>query len=381
LSSKKLIIHNRVYLKRIKLFFGNAVGNLISAIIGGIFISLILNSGNVPVLDISIWFSFIVLFALITAYIEKSYAKEDLTIENGSKLVFKRAIPGSLIALTYGVTPFVFSSYLGVQEEMFLFIALSAMISIAIVGYSTMPYYYLLLNVLTMTPLTFYFFTFSDSIHIILALTAVIWQILVLSKGWMVSKSAIHAIVLNEQLQDEIRHHEQTKEKLHQLATHDILTGVPNRRLLMENLESMFALARRNNKKIIIMFLDLDGFKNINDSFGHESGDYLLKEVASRLKLHIRQSDILARMGGDEFILGFMDSDNIDILATRIIDSISEPVLFPNSYKVQVGVSIGVSVFPKDGNTPEDLIRVSDDRMYKSKANGKNRYTVGDELL
>ena len=147
----------------------------------------------------------------------------------------------------------------------------------------------------------------------------------------------------------------------------------------MENLESMFALARRNNKKIIIMFIDLDGFKDVNDNYGHEAGDFLLKEVSSRLKLYIRKSDTLARMGGDEFILGFTESDDVKTLATRIINSISEPILLPGSNRVQVGASIGVSMFPIDGETPEDLIRISDNRMYISKSNGKNRYTFSDK--
>ena len=317
---EQLTIQSRVYLERVQLFFGNAIGNLISAVIGGVFIALIVNSAGAPLSHIAIWFCFIVFFAILTASIEKSYTNQELTIQNASAWVYKRSISGALIGLMYGIVPFVFSQYLGVQEEMFLFIVLSAMISIALVGYSIMPFYYILLNLLTMVPLTLYFLTYSDSTHIILAITAIIWQFLVLSKGWKVSKSSINAIALNEQLQDEIKHHKETKEKLHQLATHDMLTGIPNRRLLMENLESMFSLARRNEKKVIIMFIDLDGFKAVNDSYGHEAGDFLLIEVSVRLKSLIRKSDTLARIGGDEFILGFTESDDIDTLANRIIN-------------------------------------------------------------
>ncbi len=375
METQQLTIENKVYLERVRLFFGNTIGNLISAVVGGIFISLILNSADVPINYILIWFTCLIFFALLTGYVEKSYSNDKLTIENASKWVYMRSASGSIIALMYGLSPLLFSQYFGVQEEMFLFIVLSAMITIAIVGYSIMPYYYILLNMLTMTPLTFYFLSYNDSIHIILTLTAIIWQFLVLSKGWLVSKSTINAIRLNEQLQSEIKHHEQTKEKLQHLATHDILTAIPNRRLLMENLESMLALARRNNENIILMFIDLDGFKDINDNYGHEAGDFLLKEVAERLKYHIRKSDTLARMGGDEFVLGFMQSSDIDILANRIIKSISTPITLPSGNKVEIGASIGISLFPDDGDTPETLIRVSDDRMYISKLKGKNRYT------
>jgi diguanylate cyclase (GGDEF)-like protein len=378
LPSNQLSIQDRVYLERVRLFFGNAIGNMISAIIGAVFIALILHSANVPLSYISVWFSFIVFFTLVTGYVEKSYANQELTTQNGSKWVYIRSLSGGLIALMYGISPFLFSQYLGMQEEMFLFIVLSAMVSIGLVGYSIMPYYYILLNLLTMTPLTFYFLYFADTTHNILALTATIWQLLVLSKGWKVSKSAINAIVLNEQLQDEIKHHEQTKEKLQQLASHDILTGIPNRSLLMENLESMVALARKNSQKIIIMFIDLDGFKDINDRHGHDAGDVLLKEIALRLKSQMRKTDTLARMGGDEFILGFMQSDEITILAERVINAIAEPILLPDRDLVQVGGSIGISVFPDDGDLIEDLIKISDNRMYISKAREKNKYTFSN---
>lgn len=379
MHSKALTIQDRVYLERVKLFFGHAVGNLISAVVGGAFIALILEAGGVSWSSIVVWFSFVVLFAIVTGIVEKQYSNATLSTENAAKWVTIRSFSGALIALMYGLSPFVFSQYLGVQEEMFLFIVLSAMVSIALVGYTIMPFYYTLLNFLTLTPLTIYFLLYSDSIHIILATTAVIWQFFVISKGWMVSKSSINAIVLNEQLQDEIKYHKETKEKLHELATHDILTGVPNRRLLMENLESMFALAHRNEQKIIIMFIDLDGFKVVNDNYGHEAGDFVLQEIASRLKLHIRKSDTLARMGGDEFVLGFGELDDINMLAERIISSISEQVILPSGKSVEVGASIGVAFFPDDGETPEDVIRVADARMYRSKIKGKNRYTITDD--
>lgn len=373
-----LTIENRVYLERVKLFFGNAVGNLTSAVMGGLLIALVLNSSNVPLNEIVIWFSFVLLFAITTGYIEKRYSPQKLNIQDASRWVYIRSASGSLIALMYGLSPFIFSQYLGVQEEMFLFIILSAMVSVAVVGYSVMPLYYTLLNLFTLTPLTLYFFLHSDFIHIILAITAILWQLLVVFKGWKVSKSSVNAIRLNQKLHDEIYQHEKTKEKLQLLATHDALTGIPNRILLMENLESMFSLACRHKKQILVMFIDLDGFKNVNDNYGHEAGDFVLKEVSARIKKYIRKSDTFARIGGDEFVLAFLESDDIDYLANRIINSISEEIILLDGSSIKIGSSIGISLFPNDGHTPEDLIRVSDHRMYISKANGKNRYTYTD---
>lgn len=369
-------IKERVYLTRVKLFFGNSAKNLISVIIGGTFISLILHSAGVPLNSIFLWFFLLILFALVTGYIENRYKKTQLSIDNAAKWVYLRSFSGAMIALMYGLTPFLFSQYIGIQEEMFLFIALSTMVSIAIVGYSIMPYYFILLSLLTVTPIMFYFFFFgTDTLHLILAATAFMWQVLVLSKAWLVSQSAINAIYLNEKLQDEIKNHEATKEKLQELATHDSLTALPNRLLMMENLTLMIALAKRNKQKIIVMFLNLDGFKEINDIHGHEVGDFVLKEVALRLKSLTRSSDTLARIGGDEFVLAFMRSDNIEILAQRIIDTLSLAIVLLDSSEVSIGVSIGISILEDDAQTPQELIRIADDRMYISKANGKNRYT------
>ncbi len=381
MESKLHTIENRIYLERVRLFFGNAIGNIASAIVGAIFIALVLKSANAVHLEILVWFSFIIFFSIITVYIEKLFRNELLTINNVSKWYYTRIIPSSLISLMYGLTPFLFSSYLGVQEELFIFIILSAMVSVAIVGYTTMPYYYILLNGLTMIPLTIYFLSFSDSIHNILAVTAIIWQYLVISKGWKVSRLAIDAITITEQLHDEIEHHKKTKEKLHQLATHDALTGLPNRRLLMDNLDAMTSLARRHHKEVITMFIDLDGFKNVNDMHGHEAGDYVLRKVSQRLKLQTRESDILARLGGDEFILSCIDIDdkrqNVDMWVKRILNSLSKPIILPNGHTVQIGTSIGIAKFPHDGDSPADLLRISDANMYiaKSKGGGKFIYT------
>jgi len=133
-SKPETAIENRVYFKRVSLFFGNAVGNVSSAIIGALFMAFVLKSAKVLVSEILIWFAFIILFSVITVYIEKHIKKIQLTINNASKWLYIRTVPSSLIGLMYGLTPFLFSHYLGVQEEMFIFIILSALVSVAIVG-------------------------------------------------------------------------------------------------------------------------------------------------------------------------------------------------------------------------------------------------------
>jgi len=378
MNVEKLSVEERVYVERVRLFFGSAIGNVLSAVVGGIFVSLVLMSANVVLWKILTWLGFVIFFALITIYIEKRFTNDTLCIHNASRRLLIRTSASILIAITYGLAPFLFSSYLGIQEEMFLFIILSAMVSVAIVGYTTMPRYYMLLSATTMTPLTIYYLSHFDSMHLILAMIAAIWQYMVLSKAWKVSKLAIESLTLHEQLQDELEHHKKTKEQLHQLATHDILTELPNRRLLMQNLETMLSLAKRQGQKVFVLFLDLDGFKEVNDMYGHEAGDYVLVEISNRLNLHTRDSDTLARLGGDEFVLGFLEQNtkkiSMDILAQRIIDSIIEPIVLPSGDMVRVCVSIGIAQFPGCGETPEELMKAADGSMYVAKSNGGSAF-------
>jgi len=159
-------------------------------------------------------------------------------------------------------------------------------------------------------------------------------------------------------------------ESLKHLAFYDALTDLPNRTLLMERLGQKIISSTRKKNKIAVLFLDLDGFKLINDSFGHNVGDELLKVIASRLLALLRQSDIVARLGGDEFIF-VVDNpkkkEEIVHLAERIIEAIKKPIEVDTN-SLQIGSSIGVAVFPEDGATCIELIEKADLAMYQSKA-------------
>ena len=165
-------------------------------------------------------------------------------------------------------------------------------------------------------------------------------------------------------------------EYLKHLAFHDALTDLPNRSLLMELLDHQIAIAKREHTGLAILFLDLDGFKSVNDTFGHEVGDNLLKVVAHRLLALMRESDTVARLGGDEFVVK-LDSrasrEEIAQVARRAIAAINEPVAFGGQL-AQVGASIGVAIFPADGRTPVELISNADSALYTAKAEGKNTF-------
>lgn len=168
----------------------------------------------------------------------------------------------------------------------------------------------------------------------------------------------------------------QTEERIWRLAHSDSLTGLPNRPLFYERLSQSVAMARRHDKKLALLFLDLDGFKQVNDKFGHDTGDELLQEVAERLRQHIRGEDIVARTGGDEFIFILNDishAGNAAIVANKIIRSLTEPFVMHGNTCL-IGGSIGISIFPDDSDEMETLVTQSDNAMYKAKENGKNNY-------
>lgn len=165
-------------------------------------------------------------------------------------------------------------------------------------------------------------------------------------------------------------------------ALHDPLTGLPNRNLFNERVNSILPLAKRNGKMCAVMFLDLDGFKEINDKFGHEAGDLMLKSVAKRLKGLLRSSDTLARLGGDEFLLLFPDINSpgdVVSIATKIKND------FTQAYSVlgkdiHITASMGISLYPEDGNNARTLIRKADLAMYSVKRQGKNGFLFWSDL-
>lgn len=163
-------------------------------------------------------------------------------------------------------------------------------------------------------------------------------------------------------------------EQIKHLAFHDALTDLPNRTLLMDRIDQKLLSARREKSQFALMFLDLDGFKRVNDQLGHHVGDDLLKNVALRLLALVRKSDTVARVGGDEFIFILnspQGKDDITDVANRIVSSISEPIEICEGAP-QIGVSVGIAMFPEDGDTATDLIQRADTAMYAAKSLGKN---------
>lgn len=173
-----------------------------------------------------------------------------------------------------------------------------------------------------------------------------------------------------------IEHNLENFEKAH----HDTLTGLANRRLLMDFLTKAIALSARKNRRVAVVYLDLDGFKPINDQLGHDAGDQVLVCVARRILSVVRDSDLASRVGGDEFVVVAQEIDGhsgAETMARRILQVIGEPILIQDT-EISLGVSIGVAIYPQHGSTAEELVHVADKAMYLVKKGSKSDFTILD---
>lgn len=181
---------------------------------------------------------------------------------------------------------------------------------------------------------------------------------------------------LNDKLAIEITARKQVEEKILHMASHDNLTGLPNRALFKDRLDTAKNMAVRNQEKLAILFIDLDGFKAVNDTLGHKAGDLLLQEVARHLQASVRQSDTVARLGGDEFIILLNNIGHAvaaEAVAKKILATFEQPISLEGK-TTRVGASIGISIFPDHCNDTEKLIIYADAAMYEIKKSGKNAY-------
>jgi diguanylate cyclase (GGDEF)-like protein len=176
----------------------------------------------------------------------------------------------------------------------------------------------------------------------------------------------------------DISKRKEQEDKIRFRANYDALTQLANRSLFDEQLEHLLKQAKREQNKLALLYLDLDGFKAVNDSFGHFIGDCVLKQVAEILRGSLRESDAICRMGGDEFVIclsGIHDDMAVTAVATKIISAISEPMQI-DGHSVQIGTSVGISFYPDAAETPEALISCADKEMYKAKHAGKGQFSV-----
>jgi diguanylate cyclase (GGDEF)-like protein len=196
-------------------------------------------------------------------------------------------------------------------------------------------------------------------------------------RKWTVNEQEFTALIASDiSLSLEVDKRKVIEKDLEHQAYHDSLTGLPNRALLLDRIDQAIRHARRNKSLLAVLFLDLDNFKQINDSFGHSVGDTVLVSISGMLKNALRDMDTIARLGGDEFTIllsEFEKEEEINEITAKLFDILRQPLMIKGN-ELLVTTSIGISVFPNDGENPEILLRNADAAMYRAKEKGRNGF-------
>ncbi len=208
--------------------------------------------------------------------------------------------------------------------------------------------------------------------------TPIAWGVTILSNTIVAAflVVAIHGFLSS--LKKLTRQIAKQNEEIDRLANHDALTGLPTLRLANEKIKNALAMAKRNDAKAALLFLDLDGFKDINDKYGHDAGDKILKNVADKIRVIIREGDTPCRIGGDEFLVLLPQTngdEEVVEVCKRIIAIVAEPIKFQSSELV-VGVSIGAALYPDHAQNSKTLRKAADKAMYQVKRSGKNGFIL-----
>jgi diguanylate cyclase (GGDEF)-like protein len=189
---------------------------------------------------------------------------------------------------------------------------------------------------------------------------------------------AFYILHINRRLEFSLDQIKEQKDIIEYQATHDTLTGLPELRLFHERWGQTVSRADRGGSRAAMLFIDLDGFKSVNDTYGHQAGDYVLKIISSKLDKSIRNIDTAARLGGDEFVVildCIKNSEDAPLVAKKLIEVISQELNYNNN-RINIGASIGIAIYPDHSSNPEEIIKLADSAMYKAKEAGKNTFKV-----
>ena len=199
------------------------------------------------------------------------------------------------------------------------------------------------------------------------------WRTLVAVGSNLVNNNVVEAIIINYR---DITERKKAQEQIQYMATHDLLTDLPSLRFAKDRLFVALSMARRYKKAVAVMFIDLDGFKDVNDTLGHDAGDYVLKQVARRLLSCVRETDTVSRVGGDEFLIIATEinvPENVAQIAEKVIHLVSQPIIF-SGRQAAISASIGIALYPDDDTDMDQLIKKADEAMYRVKKTGKNGF-------
>lgn len=210
------------------------------------------------------------------------------------------------------------------------------------------------------------------------------WGTVIFGDAFMMMMLVVIISNMKQHILQLLQNLEQEQQKIIKIADYDDLTGLPVRRILINKLNDFLASQHREKRHIAVLFMDLDGFKAVNDNYGHDAGDKVLKEIATRLKHCLREEDTLVRMGGDEFIALCSSPQHIVLdtaqMASRIIDAISKPIKY-NEHLLDLGISIGIALSNSDElESADKMIQRADSAMYQVKRSGKNTYQIAQKI-
>lgn len=369
-------LDDRIALDQVRTFFAHAQGNVVSILFGGGMVALVLLSGGTPLRSIGLWAVPFTLCSLLMIAFERQVMREGIELHNCRRQARSRVVLGGFVMLFYGTAGFLLPDEAPPLTDALLFIVLSTVVTIGSLSFAVLPAHYMTVNVSCLQPLMLHYalryLAHHDAIHVLLLLITVIWQILVLRKTRRVSATSIEAIALTQRLQDEVAEHLRTKDAMQQMALHDALTGLGNRRYLDDTLQRSIGNAQRDPAHFGLLLIDLDKFKPVNDRHGHAVGDALLQSVAQRLRSSIRAGDFCARLGGDEFAIvlhGLHEPGAVNAFADKV-RAILQPPHRLGSVVAQSTGSVGWAVYPDDGTDMARLLSVADERMYRDKQRG-----------
>ena len=255
----------------------------------------------------------------------------------------------------------VFAAMMGTRRLYFVLFATMTIVVAVVLAANLQGW-----HVNRVAPLSFN--TFVDIVAVLCVTSVIAW---LMSNDMHSALDAVHAQNLQMAA---------TQARMEIMATHDALTGLPNRSLARDRFDQAAAAARRTGHRVAMLYLDLDNFKNVNDTLGHSSGDTLLKQVSDRLSALLRTADTVARLGGDEFLLLVPEVDDVDVvadIASKVVSGLMVP-FDVMGMEIFSGCSLGITVFPTDGEDFDSLLKKSDIAMYRAKESGRNAYRFWD---
>lgn len=361
--------NQKVFEHRVVRFFEYSTSNMFGLILGAGFIALVLFIHGAETQSIFQLFSFTTTLAIISFFISQYALRNKLANNQLEKCIKLRVFFGCAIGVMYAFAVLLLPIENIDEGIIFLFCIYIVSIAIAIFQYSVIPTYYILFNTSIFLPLTFFILNTPNDVSMLVIVLLISCMTMFISKGLKVSKTEINLIQVNINLQAEVAEHRITRQKLQEMALYDNLTKVANRYSFEDSARGSILNARDNSQQLALLFIDLNNFKNINDTFGHEVGDKVLVVAANKIKKSIRSSDIVARLGGDEFVVVLADYTLREV-KKKLIDSIQSALnenIIIDKHVIELRASIGISIYPQDGDTLKQLLLCADNKMYKQK--------------